>query len=273
VSSFGSLVHFRRSQKPAKAGSATNCLSCEAEPDCLFSAKNIYLAQNLQRGNKGWPVKIVVPDIEDAGSLARGEEMVLGKLGEDYGDLGEKEKQEEDKTYYGRCVYECDNDVVDNQVVTISWDDDSPSTPGTLAEPGHGGKTATLTMVAFSEKICERFTRIYGTKGELEADSDTIKVYDFATGQKKVWRPAVDFVSGHGGGDGGLVGAFVEAMHKVKNEGWEVDRAQAEVLGVTIEEALRSHAAVFWAEEARAGKRVLEWEEWWRDNVAGSLTL
>lgn len=43
VHSFGSLGHFKKSRKPAEAGSATKCLSCPAEPDCVWSAKKIYL--------------------------------------------------------------------------------------------------------------------------------------------------------------------------------------------------------------------------------------
>jgi hypothetical protein len=259
-------VHFRRTQKPAKAGNATNCLSCPADLDCIFSAKKIYVEKNLKKMNLGWPVKIVVPDIEEANNMGAAEAMLSLKLGEDYGSEGTMVDGEQ-KSYYGRCVYEADNNVVDNQVVTISWDDDTSASPSNTPAGGRGAKTATLTMVAFSEKICERFTRIYGTKGELEADSNQIKIYDFETGVKKTWMPNLDMVSGHGGGDSGLVRAFVDAIGRVKNEEWAVDKAQEEVIGVTIEEILRSHAAVFWAEEARVSRQMLEWGEWWSQNV------
>ncbi|KAG0130656.1 hypothetical protein HOY82DRAFT_561823 [Tuber indicum] len=266
VSSSGSLVHFRRTQKPAKAGNATNCLSCPADLDCIFSAKKIYVEKNLKKMNLGWPVKIVVPDIEEANNMDAAEAMLSLKLGEDYGSEGTMVDGEQ-KSYYGRCVYEANNNVVDNQVVTISWDDDTSASPSNTPAGGRGAKTATLTMVAFSEKICERFTRIYGTKGELEADSNQIKTYDFETGVKKTWMPNLDMLSGHGGGDSGLARAFVDAIGRVKNEEWAVDKVQKEVVGVTIEEVLRSHAAVFWAEEARVSRQMLEWGEWWSQNV------
>lgn len=275
VSSAGSLVHFGPSRKPAGAGAATNCFSCPVEPDCIFSAKKIYIEKNLHRGNMGWPVKIVVPEIEDAPDLKTAGAILEEKLLVDYSrDEEQLNEAGEQKSFYGRCVYEAGNDVVDNQVVTMSWDDDflpSQSGSGELVTEGRGAKTATLTMIAFSERICERFTRIYGTRGELEADSTTIKVYDFKTEQTKIWKPEIDWQSGHGGGDSGLAKAFVDAIDKVKNRCWDVEKAQKEIIKVTPEEVLRSHAAVFWAEDARVGKKVIEWEDWWKVNVLGKV--
>src|SRR5205814_822177 len=65
ISSMGSLTHFRRSRKPAAAGSATNCLSCAAEIGCIYSALKIYRDMHLARNKTGWPIRIVCPDIED----------------------------------------------------------------------------------------------------------------------------------------------------------------------------------------------------------------
>ena len=47
------------------------------------------------------------------------------------------------------CVYDCDNDVCDSQMVNIQF---------------QGGAVANLTMTAFSEAICKRHTRITGSK-------------------------------------------------------------------------------------------------------------
>ena len=50
---------------------------------------------------------------------------------------------------YCRCVYDCDNDVCDSQMVNIQF---------------QGGAVANLTMTAFTEAICKRHTRITGSK-------------------------------------------------------------------------------------------------------------
>jgi hypothetical protein len=79
---------------------------------------------------------------------------------------------------YGRCVYECDNDVVDNQVCYSIY---SPTTGlvinivffaflnsiiiffcQVVNMEFEGGKTASFSMVAFTREQCSRKTRIHG---------------------------------------------------------------------------------------------------------------
>ncbi|MEZ4621396.1 MAG: Gfo/Idh/MocA family oxidoreductase [Caldilineaceae bacterium] len=52
VSSFGSLKHFRKEEKPEEAGDAVRCTHCDYEPQCPYSAKKLYLG-NLAQGKNG----------------------------------------------------------------------------------------------------------------------------------------------------------------------------------------------------------------------------
>jgi hypothetical protein len=126
-------------------------------------------------GNTGWPLKIVVPDIEDCLSLGieRTQRIVLERLAEDY-DTDSDRSVVDGRGWYGRCVYESDNDVCDDQVVTITWEDEDELCDRTPS--GRGAKMATIHLVAFAHEIGPRRTRIYGTRGEAIADGNTIKV-------------------------------------------------------------------------------------------------
>lgn len=262
ISSSGSLHGYRKARKPAAAGSATNCMNCPlGDEGCKYSAKAIYIGpklRGLETMNKGWPVKIVLPEIEDAPDMATGKAMLAEKLVEDY-DENVPDEAIAARPWFGRCVFESDNDVCDDQFVTFTWDDEpSTTTPGTTKF----GKQATLHMVASTKKICDRYSYIYGTEGEIYADSKTITVEDFNTGQKTIYTPMAQD-SGHGGGDLGLSRQFIAAVDKVKNECWEVERAQNEFMGCSLEEVVRSHAVLFAAEEARREGRVIDWRKWW----------
>ncbi|KAJ2901540.1 putative streptomycin biosynthesis protein [Zalerion maritima] len=280
VTSTGSLQLYRKSRKPKKAGDATNCLSCPIEEDCKFSAKKIYIGKiGLQGGNKGWPVKIVLPEIEDYGLGEAAEMAMVERLSEDYKDGQMSDQDIKKRNWFGRCVYESDNDVCDEQVVTITWDEDplpigsSSSGSDTLEDPmcGRGSKQATFHMVAHTNKICDRYSHFYGTEAELEADSNVITVTDFSTGRVEKHYPSHEVLSHHGGGDNGLTRQFISAVDMVNNEGWEVERAQREMIGCTVEECIRSHAMVFAAEDARTGKKVIDWADWWEERVESML--
>ncbi|KAL0936417.1 streptomycin biosynthesis protein (oxidoreductase) [Colletotrichum truncatum] len=266
VSSTGSLQLFRKSRKPAAAGDATNCLSCPlGDEGCKYSAKNIYLGPNLQglgSGNTNWPVSIVLPEIEDFGTTSRNK-VLASKLAEDYDETTPQEIISS-RNWFGRCVFDADNNVCDQQTVTINWDDDltDPETP----KPS---KSATLHMIAHTKKICERYTHIYGVDGEIYADSRSINIENFNTGTTQTYYPTIED-AGHGGGDKGLARQFILAVDRVKNHGWTPERAQNEYIGCSLEEVIRSHAMVFAAEEARTGKRVVDWEPWWSHKIASA---
>lgn len=274
VTSTGSLHYFKQSRKPRKAGTATNCCRCDAEPDCIYSARKIYVRDQLAQGNSNWPVMIIDSEIEDMylqGQRDAAFRRLEQRLQEDYNADDDTFR---DRSWYGRCVYEADNDVCDDQTVVITWDEDPlPTASGHSMEErihGRGTKTAIFHMVAWTEAQCNRRGRISGTKGEIEYDSKTINVYDFATKEKKTHYPHQPG-GGHGGGDAGLAMAFYNAVKAVKTRTMTAAEAQSVHIGCTLEEIIRSHAMVFAAEDSRKQKRTLNWPEWWRTNVETRL--
>ncbi|KAK4542135.1 hypothetical protein LTR36_006982 [Oleoguttula mirabilis] len=266
VSSAGSLKQFRRSMKPKKAGNATNCLSCPIKESCMYSAPRIYHDRHLAKGNARWPVHIVNPEVESilvSQGLEKAKEVLFATLAEDYDAATTPVQDIESRPWFGRCVWESDNDVCDDQVVTFEWDD--------RPETGRGAKTAIFHMIAQTLSQCERRGRVYGTSGEISYDSKSITIHDFTTNQTTRHNPEVPKNSHHGGGDDGLTECFVKAVAAVKGGKMAVLEAQQSFLGCDLDDVIRSHAAVFAAEEARREKKVVDWSEWWRRNVERPL--
>lgn len=275
VSSTGSLLYFKKQRKPELAGAATNCYSCAAEKNCIYSAKKIYIYDHLEQGKAGWPLTAIDPDIEDMyiqGEKQAARARLEKRLRENY--LKKHSEVASQRSWYGRCVFEAHNDVCDDQIVTMSWEADPLSvveyTPMPKRLHGRGAKNAIFHMVASTEKQCERRGRIYGARGELEYDSSKIRVYDFATQQATTYHPP-EAGGGHGGGDSGLAMAFFNAVKAVREGTHDVEAAQQEYIGCTLTDVVRSHAMVFAAEEARWQKKVVNWGQWWQDNVATFL--
>jgi hypothetical protein len=272
VSSTGSLRYFRKARKPAAAGDATNCLACPIERDCKYSAKHIYVEKHLEAGDLTWPVHIVVPDIEEV-HAAHGQQAaadkLLAALAEDYTADAPREEVER-RNWYGRCVWDSDNNTLDDQTVTMAWNDDP--LPGQVGGPGaRGAKTALFHMVAFTEAVCARRGRIYGADGEVSYDSENIHVTNFATGATKSYYVPAPPDAGHGGGDDALALNMISAVLAVRKGEMSVQQAQWRHLGCDLDEMLRSHAAVFAAEEARKDGAVVDWGKWWDRAVVGRL--
>ncbi len=143
VSSFGSLQHFRKEDKPVEAGEAKRCLDCAYESQCPYSAKRFYM-NRLDEEKQGWPLDVITTNVTREGV----EEALRDGP-------------------YGHCVYENDNDVVDHQVVNLLYDN---------------GATASFTMISTSE-MRDRETIIFGTRGELRGNGEKIVHYDFLTGK------------------------------------------------------------------------------------------
>jgi len=130
-------------------------------------------------------------------------------------------------------VYECDNDVVDNQVVNMEFE---------------GGCTGTFSMVAFTKDICVRKTRVFGSHGQLECEMSVPAriVYDDFRGEGSTTiihpEPAPPtHLCGHQGADYYLMRSFVQAV--AKNDPSYIVSGPLETL--------ESHLVVFKAEHAR----------------------
>lgn len=207
TSSFGSLLHFNKQNKPT--GSSDRCVSCGVEESCPSSAKKLYLTL-INKGYTDFPVSAITdePTVESVT-----EALTNGP--------------------YGRCVYAADNDVCDNQVVILQYDN---------------GATATMTTTAFTQKLCVRKVNICGTKGEIrcEFDSVNVGVYDFLT--KETTEHAVMQCQGHKDCDFEAIKSFIHAV-KSKDESLILTGA---------DESLRSHKNCFAAEKARVEGRVVE---------------
>ncbi len=205
VSSFGSLRHFTAANAPE--GAADRCLACPAhvEAGCPYSATRIYLTA-LAVNPGGWPVSVITDDHTESG--------VLTALRDGP---------------YGRCVYACDNDVVDHQIVALEFE---------------GGVTASFTMVGFTGSR-HRNTRIFGSHGEITTDSNVITIEDFRDGSVRTIDTGAGLdgtvVSGHGGGDGGLIVAMLSAVRQGRRE----------LILSDSDSSLESHLMVFTAERAR----------------------
>ena len=240
----------------------------------MYSAPQIYYDRQLAKGNTDWPISIVNAEIEssykDEGHDTA-KQMLFANLGQDY-DQDTNPDHVAGRPWFGRCVWESDNDVCDDQFVTITWEDDPVAGNG-RSDPlqSRGAKTATFHMIAQTEKQCERRGRIYGTKGEIEYDGTTIRVFDFGSDSEKEFHPPRRG-GGHGGGDDGLAQQFLKAIISVASHGTSAEQAQIEHLGCTPEEIIRSHALVFAAEAARREKKVLDWKSWWTTRVEMQLS-
>ena len=93
VSSFGTLEYFTHANQPPEA--ASRCMDCILRETCRYSATEFYLHERA-----GWPYDVVAP--VEAGIEARRRAIETGQ--------------------YGRCVWRSDNDVCDNQTVTVQFE-------------------------------------------------------------------------------------------------------------------------------------------------------
>ena len=167
VSSYGSLDYFRPENAPQ--GAAARCLdNCAHKQQCPYDAEKIYISNpriGVRNIGAGWPCTVLTEYPT--------EESIYTAL---------------HQGQYGRCVFACDNNVVDHQTVNMEFED---------------GITATFTMSAFTQ-TCHRTVKVMGTLGEIEGDLEDNKLVLRRFGQPdeeiELGQQADEF-AGHGGGD------------------------------------------------------------------------
>lgn len=178
VSSFGSLRHFRSENAPV--GAAPRCTAgCRAKENCPYDAEKIYLTDaktGVLAGNTDWPCNIL--------SQEPTEESIRAAI-----ETGP----------YGRCVYHCDNDVVDSQIVNMEMENGALCQLMMTAFSAHGGRTI----------------RVLGTHGAIEGDMEenTLRIQPFGKPETMIdVAKLTRDLAGHGGGDGRLLDELIR-MH------------------------------------------------------------
>lgn len=134
LSSFGSLHLFKEENAPP--GATGRCLDgCAVKESCVYDAEKIYITdpvRGFDTGNRRWPLNVLAlhPDRDSVYEALR-----TGP--------------------YGRCVYYCDNDVVDHQVLNLEMEN---------------GCSISFSMCAYTDVQGRTFS-LMGTKGCIHVDT------------------------------------------------------------------------------------------------------
>jgi len=213
LTSFGDLKYFKKENAPE--GAPLRCSDgCPVEASCPYSAGKIYIDWS-----DGWQASILKAVVSN-----------------DTSDEGIKKALKEGP--YGRCVYHCDNDVVDHQVVNMEFDN---------------GVTAVFTMTGFTVHG-DRVIKIFGTKGQIIGSMENAFIEVEKFGDKNIKRYPISSTSeGHGGGDFGIMSDLVQSIQPGADE----TLSSAEI-------SVQSHVMAFAAEESRLNNgRSIQIKDYW----------
>ena len=211
VSSHGSRQFFRRENEPD--GAADRCLAgCQAAPTCAYNASAAYLTEQPR---EDWPYSVV--------SLDPHPEVRLKALLEGP---------------YGRCVFRCDNDVVDQQALVATFPN---------------GQLLDFTVRATSYHL-HRTIRIQGTRAELNGhfEKNEIQILPHRQGIDPTPQPLIfhtePLAGGHGGGDEGAARNFLRCYRE----------NDVTSLRESLDIAVAGHLLAFAAEDARVQGRSVQ---------------
>ena len=202
LTSFGSLRWFK--EKNAPEGSADRCIDCRVERTCPFSAIDLY------RVRRDWIANFDVP-----------QGKTIDEVIEDQLRHG----------LYGRCVYRCDNDVVDHQIVSMEMESEV---------------TVNFSMDIFTLKD-NRETHISLTEGEIDGDETILRVRKFRGATEKVYDFSdIAHTPFHAGADLAIMADFIDVIRTGRRD-----------LVTSIDRSVESHRICFEAERSRKELRTI----------------
>ena len=210
VSSVGGLTYFTAENAPD--GAAKRCMECTYIESCPYSAKRLYLDRykSVYCPEDYWPYNVLVqaPVTE------------------------EKLTEAVKNGPYGRCVFACDNDVVDHQLTLMAFEN---------------GVKATLTMTAFTTDDQSqlyglgRRINFHGTLGEIVLDelSDEVTLMRFGEAKQTFKINALgDMGYGHGGGDFHLIRETYDMLTGVAKSSTSLEASiESHLIGIAAEES------------------------------------
>lgn len=208
VSSFGALTFFTEENAPE--GAPARCLEgCLHRDECPFYAPRFYLEH--PKAEEDGLIYAVTPDIR--------RESVIRAL---------------QSGPYGRCVFHCDNTVVDHQVVNLEFENNV---------------NVSFAMSAFTKK-CAREINLMGTRGQIRGnmESGIIEVYDFVSGITDTIRLNTSS-KGHSGSDMSMMKDFVRLIMEEKGSG---------KTGASV--SVESHLMALAAEESRVSRETVDFQ-------------
>lgn len=217
ISSFGGKFQFKPENAPKEAG--TICMKdCPLVDTCVYSTKRLYIDHPDRWAFYVWDA------LEGKKNVTIEDKIALMKS----------------DSPYARCIYKCDNNVVDHQSVLINFE---------------SGATGTHNMVGGSAEP-RREIHIIGTKGEIfgnfeESKFTVLKIdpspdahneeCDVEEVDLRVTGDMVGAYGGHGGGDERLATDFVKFI-----------RGEKPSLACTsIFDSVAGHLSVYLADKSR----------------------
>ena len=214
VASFGGRHFFTSDHAPE--GSALRCDDCSIERECEYSAIRHHV------DNGWWPFYALADETDYERGLEIDEEAMRAHVV---------------NSDYGRCVWHCDNDVVDRQSVIIEFEDGCVATHDMVTNSADGARRIQLT----------------GTKGDIYGDMIegrfTVSKPGAVGGTESVVEEVQIDLQGdlHGGGDLRLVADFLSV---IRGEGGSISTT-------ALSDSINSHLIAYAADTAMREERVV----------------